>query len=180
MFKGRTPLRSVSDLLDSTIGSIKLSILVFGPQVHTVSPDERTRNLQNKRKEIRNSLEMLGHKVNYAEDLVDPSLPGIAGNPMLQELVIMSEYDLIVTLVGSPGSIVEASMIAQKPNLARKTSLYLDEDHIDGLVGQACRMAQTMGAHFKTYKYPTDLVDCNLLGYVSSRVSEFQTMKYLL
>lgn len=171
---------TVADLLAATIGSIKLKILVFGPQVRTLSSEERTLNLQNKRIEIRAELEKSGHLVNYAEDLVDPALTGPAANPLMQELVIMSEYDLIINLVGSPGSIVEATTIALKPRLAQKASLYLDEDHIDGLVGQACANARDIGAHFQTYKYPTDLTDCHLLSHVVARVSVVQKMKYLL
>jgi len=136
--------------------------------------------LQEKRKEIRAALENAGHFVKYAEDLVDPALTGPTANPLIQELVLMSEYDLIVTLVGSPGSIVEATTISLKPKLAQKASLYLDSDHQNGLVGQACRNAQNLGAHFQTYNYPGDLVDCHLLTHVSERAKSIQLLKFLL
>jgi hypothetical protein len=172
--------QTVSDLIAASIDPVLLKILVFGPQVVTLSSDERTRNLQNKRIEIRQALEVAGHYVKYAEDLVDPTLTGPSANPVIQELVLMGEYDLIVTLVGSPGTIVEASIISVKPLLARKSALYLDNDHIDGLAGQACRLAESMGAHFQTYLYPRDLTDCHLLTHVTERAAAFQLMKYLL
>ena len=172
--------KTLSDLLADALEPIKLKILVFGPQVKHISADERTSNLQNKRIEIRAKLEADGHSVNYAEDLVDPTIDGPFGNPVLQELLLMSEYDLIIVLVGSPGSIVEASIISTKPRLSQKTALYLDHDHIDGLVGQTCRFAQEHGAHFQTYSYPTDLTDCHLLTSVVKRVATIKVGKYLL
>ena len=170
----------VGSLIASAVGAIKLKILVFGPQVHTPSPIERTAKLQNKRREIRQKLEAEGHLVKYAEDLVDPNLPGAGGNAFFQELVIMMEHDLIVTIVDSPGSITEATAIAMKPLLAQKSALFLDNDHIGGLVGSACKNAEDIGAHFKTYAYPADLDECHLFGYILDRVGKIQKMKYLL
>ncbi len=170
----------IKTLIERAFEAIKLKILVFGPQVHTQSPDVRTAKLQGKRRDIRAKLEAIGHYVKYAEDLVDPHLPGPAGNTFFQELVIMKEYDLIVTIVDSPGSIAEAAVIATKPQLAQKSSLFLDGAYVGGLVGEACRNAEHIGAHFRTYSYPNDLDDCHLLGYIVERILQIQMMKYLL
>lgn len=172
--------RDVGSLLEEAFEATKLSILVFGPQVHTISTDERTRNLQNKRIEIRAKLEECGHHVRYAEDVVDPSVGGSSNNPFFQELVIMQDYDFIVTIVDSPGSIAEATVIAMKPRLAQKSSLFLDSNYVGGLVGAACHNAADLGAHFQTYNYPQDLIECNLLGYIMDRAEKIQKIKYLL
>lgn len=169
----------IGGLLGKTIINISLRILVFGPQVKVLSEDERTRNLQLKRIQIRNELEDLGHHVRYAEDLVDPDLPGATSNVFLQEIVIMNEYDLIVTLVDSPGTNAEATAIALKPNLAQKASLFVDFDHREGLVAQACSLAQQLGADYRNYHYPEDLVECNLLGFVKEKIQNVQLVKYL-
>jgi hypothetical protein len=173
-------LPPITTLVSGAIDAIKIKILVFGPQVHTPSPDPRTAKLQNKRIEIRARLEAQGHDVKYAEDLVDPSLAGPAGNPFFQELVIMREYDLIVTIVDSPGSIAEATAMAMKPHLAQKASLFLDQAYSTGLVHATCKNAEDLGAHFQTYEYPGDLDNCHLLGFISTRVVKIQKMKYLL
>lgn len=173
-------MTTVSDLLEDSISPISLKILVFGPQVETISQDERTRNLQNKRMEIRQALEDLNHHVKYAEDLVDPSLVGPTANPVIQELVIMQEYDFIVTLVESPGSIVEATLIASKPLLAQKSALYIDQGYIGGLAGQACLLAEQMGGHLHKFTYPEDLVECHLLGHIRDRANTIQLMKFLM
>jgi len=170
---------SIEDLLAKNITNIVLKILVFGPQVKTLSGDERTRNLQLKRRQIRSELEILGHHVRYAEDLVEPDLPGKTCNAFLQEIVIMHEYDLIVTLVDSPGSIVEATTIARTPILAQKASLFVDFDHREGLVAKTCDLAKQLGADYKTYQYPKDLVECHLLGFVKEKIEKVQIVKYL-
>jgi hypothetical protein len=171
--------KKVSDLLESALGQISLKILVFGPQVKPASSDTRTRHLQEKRVEIRQALEQDGHWVKYAEDLVDPNLTGPMANALLQEMVIMAEYDLIVVLVGSPGSIVETTAIASKTHLARKSALYLDFDHRAGLVAQACELAKHLGAFYTTYEYPKDLIECHLLGHVTERAKHFKLIKYM-
>jgi hypothetical protein len=158
------------------LDAIKLNILVFGPQVKNLSDDERTQRLQLKRIQIRDELALLGHNVCYAEELVDPSL----GNMVFQEELIMREYDLIVTLVGSPGSIIETGLISRNPQLAQKAQLFMDSSHTDGLVAEACRLASDMGAFYKEYEYPKDLTDCHLLGFAKERVRAAQRIRYLL
>lgn len=170
---------NIESLLAKNVTNILLKILVFGPQVKTLSDHERTRNLQLKRKQIREELEIVGHYVQYAEDLVDPDLPGQLCNVFLQEIVLMNEYDLIVTLVDSPGSICEATAIAMRPSLAQKASLFVDFEYSEGLVAKACDSAKQCGADYRTYKYPEDLIDCHLLGFVKEKIKNVQIVKYL-
>lgn len=173
-------MTSVADLINESLTPIKLRILVFGPQVETLSTNERTLNLQNKRMEIRAALEGLGHEVKYAEDVVDSSIEGPAVNPFFQEMVIMEDFDFIVTLVDSPGSNIETGVIASKANLARKASLYIDQNYLDGLAGQACKFVEQLGGHLHAFTYPEDLTDCHLLGHVKNRASTIQMWKYLV
>jgi len=170
----------IASLIANAFDAHKLKILVFGPQVHTPSTEERTAKLQKKRIEIRQELEALGHLVKYAEDIVDPSIDGAPGNVFFQELLIMGEYDFIITIVDSPGSITEAGVIASNPVFARKSSLFLDSAYAGGLVSQACENAANMGANFQTYDYPAALDDCHLLTHILDRASAIQMIKYLL
>lgn len=172
-------MKTTAELLEDGISSIALQILVFGPQVKNLSADPRTQLLQLKRMQIRGELEKCGHIVKYGEELIDLTLPEPMNNAFLQESLIMKEYDLIVTIVDSPGSICEASTIALKPELATKSSLFIDETYVLGLTGSMCRIAQTIGAELTTFKYPEDLKLCNLLGSVKKKVREVQIVRYL-
>lgn len=167
--------RNINALFEESISSIKLNILVFGPQVSDISTDERTRNLQLKRIQIKEELVNDGHHVKYAEEEVDPSL----GNMMLQEELIMREFDLIINLVGSPGTIIETGFIARNPEIAQKSQLFMDSGHTDGLVAEGCRLAADLGAFFMEYTYPQDLTDCHLLGFAKDRVLKAQKIRYL-
>ncbi len=172
-------MTSIASIIQDGVKSRCLSILVFGPEVKTVSSKPRTRNLQNKRKEIRTALECLGHNVKYAEDLVDTSLVGPSANVVVQEFGIMEEYDFIVNLVDSHGSIVEATMISNKQLLAQKSSQYIDKDHEDGLVMRVLELAEVLGGHIHKFKYPEDLTECHLLTHIKSRVEKIQVLKYI-
>jgi hypothetical protein len=167
-------------LITAALDGIKLKILVFGPQVHTPSAEERVAKLQAKRVQIREHLEADGHLVKYAEELVDPSIGVPGGDAFFQELVIMREYDMIVNIVDQPGSIVEATMMAMKTHLASKAMLFLDAAYAGGLVSQTCNSAADLGAHLQHFHYPRDLDDCHLLGHVADRVRLVQKMKYFV
>lgn len=169
--------RSVAELLADGLHSISLNILVFGPQTATPSSDARTQKLQKKRVEIKEHLEKLGHTAKFAEELVDPALPE---SFLVQEHVIMHEYDLIVTLVESPGSIVETTLIATHPRLANKAALFMDKDFTHGLPADTCRSAAMIGAFYQEYQYPDDLEKCHLLGFVDDRVSKMRLIKFLM
>jgi len=91
----------------------------------------------------------------------------------------MSEFDVIITLVGSPGANMEAGIIATNPTHAKKSQMFMDAAHTNGLVAEGCRLAEEMGAFFKEYRYPEDLTDCHLLGYVMERIKTVQMIKYL-
>ncbi len=172
-------MNTVANLISNGITAIKLNILVFGPQVKVLSTDQRTLNLQNKRIQIRQELENLGHNVKYAEDVVDPNLPSPQNNAFLQEIVIMAEFDIIFNIVDSPGSITELALIASKPTLSQKASLFLDSQFTGGLPASACEAAKFLGADYNTYNYPTDLVDCHLLTFILARVSKAQFVKLI-
>jgi len=180
LWKGAALPGEIHDYLARAVSSIRLKILVFGPQVSTISPDPRTAKLQNKRIEIRQKLEALGHHVKYAEDLVDPSIPGLMGNAVFQEMVLMREYDFIATLVESPGSVAEATLIAVDGELSKKASLFIDHEYRHGLAAQTCELAKIQGCHYETYEYPRDLDECNLFGMIETRVSHIQALKYIV
>ena len=169
----------VEDLFGSSMGAVKLDILVFGPAVTPLSQDEGTRNLQLKRQQIKNELLSAGHNVNYAEDVVDPGLSAPINNAALQEIILMEAYDLIVVLVGSPGANAETGMISARPKLAAKASLFIDDRHLNGLVASCCQLAVLSGGAYESYKYPQDLTECHLLGKVKDEVTKTQIKKYL-
>ena len=172
-------MKTVKELIDDGITKISLNILVFGPQVSPLALDLRTQALQKKRIEIRDCLTTAGHSAKFAEELVDPGLPGPHGNICLQEMLIMQEYDVIVTLVESPGSVAEATIISQNPKLSRKALLFMDRSFQGGFAASACALAELQGANFSLYDHPKDLDECHLLTKVVDTVKKIQLINFL-
>ncbi|MGX1928337.1 hypothetical protein [Flagellimonas sp. 2504JD4-2] len=170
-------MKSVKELVSDGLKDTKITILVFGPQIVELSSDEKTRKLQDKRVQIRKELESLGHFVRYAEDVTDNSLPEPFNNMLMQEILIMNQYELIINLIESNGTVSEATLIALKPEFAKKSTLFINSDYEDGFTVQACRLAEFHGAEFNTYEYPNDLDDCNLLGFIMKKVEMVQFVK---
>ena len=162
-----------NELIAAGIDTIKLDVLVFGPQVECMSSDAWTNAVQSKRIEIKVALENEGHNARYAEEVVDPNV-----NAFLQEVFLMKEYDLIINLIGSPGANIELGAIASQTEIANRSQLFLDSNHVGGLAGPACEHAETLGAFVHHYNYPNDLTECHLLGTVMDRVRTAQTQKY--
>lgn len=172
-------MKTVEELISDAIVDQPLNILVFGPKPAPQAPDSRVRDLQEKRLAVRTALENLNHNVDFAEDVVDRTLPPPHDNLVLQELFLQQEYDLVVNVVHTPGTIGEAFMAAMKPDIAQKTQLFIAEDHLDGLAAQACNLASTFGADVNTFTYPGDIVDCHLLTMITIKVRALQIAKYL-
>jgi hypothetical protein len=170
--------KSIAELVKEGPGSIKLNILVYGPQVSVPDADARIAAIQRKRKDIRQELIDLGHDARFAEELVDPSLPEPFDSAFYQEQLLQREADLIICIVESPGSKVEFGAIYKEVDVLKKTTIFLDENYIAGLVGDACRDSEYNGAKLKLFQYPRDIDECNLLGFALKSVGLAQRALY--
>lgn len=169
----------VKALIAAKLKATKLEILVFGPAVDPPSLDPYVASLQAKRKEIRKRLVDEGHSVAFGEEVVDRAMPAHLASPLLQEIVAMRAADLIIVLVHSPGSLLEAGTIANKQELCPKARFYCFEEHKDGFVVKHLRSLTPFGA-------TCDLVSlaavqaCHLTTTVMDRVQAVQAGKAFL
>jgi len=169
----------VKILIEKQLKDTKLDILVFGPAIHPVSANPHTSSLQLKRQQIKQRLIDEGHSAMFGEDIVDSSLPSYLADPLTQELVAMRAVDLIIVLVGSPGSLVEAAAIATERELCQKTQFYCFDEHKDGLAVQHFRHMENYGATC-TLVTLADVQACHLTGAVLDRVRAVQIGKAFL
>jgi hypothetical protein len=172
----------MASLVASAIAASRLRILVFGPTpAPSALSDPLSAGLRKKRIEIRTELLSQGHIADFPEDLIDLSQPPPFDNPWFQEQLLMKQYDLIVVLIGSPGSNVELGAISIDPSLCRKAQLFLCQDHAHGgLPHQACNLAATFDAQVKQFVFPDDIDACHLLGAIESIVNKLQAGKILV
>lgn len=169
---------SIDELLARNVGNIKLKILIFGPAVGTVIADPFLAALQTKRQEIRRHLETAGHLVAFPEEIVTPNADPPANNSVLQEVLLVKEYDFVVNLVGTPGSNTELGLFCGKPDYARKMHVFISEQHKAGFAYQACALTEQFGGKLSEYSYPRDLSECHLLGMVTARIAAIQVARF--
>lgn len=172
-------MASVKELMEKALASAKLDILVFGPAVEPRSNDAHIASLQQKRLDIRQRLLDEGHSARFGEEVVDASLPAHLSDPLLQEVAVMRVVDLIIVLVGSPGSIAEAISISREGSLCRKATFYCFEEHKDGIVGKHLKFLESQGATFSLMSLP-DVEACHLTGAVLEKVRAVHVGKAFL
>jgi hypothetical protein len=165
--------------IEKHLSETRLEILVFGPAIEPASHDPYIASLQRKRQEIKSRLVADGHSAAFGEEVVDPSLPAHLSDPLLQEIVAMGEADLILVLVGSPGSILEAQAIAGRRELCSKTAFYCFAEHKHGLVVQHLQFMSTFGATCELVTLQ-DVSDCHLTTTILAKVASIQVAKAFL
>ena len=171
---------SISDLLDQNIQNIKLNILVFGPNPEGEFEEKRVNDLRDKRIQIAEYLRERGHNVLFPENMINPNAPPVdKADIALMELMLMKKYDLIISLVDTPGTNAEVAVISLKPEFARKSTIFIFEEFMNGAVYAFCKLANKIGAELTEFTYPADLVECHLLTKVAEKVNAIQTASFL-
>jgi hypothetical protein len=161
----------------AALESIKLKVLVFGPSSTPHHPPGFTADLANKRVQIRDALIGDGHEAAFPEDLMHGSIDPSLDNPYIWEQVLVREYDMVVSLVGSFGAVSELSLFMRE-NLALKAALFFNQDHCDGLAYAQAQAIRDMGATLEQYTYPADLHSCNLMTYIQEKVRAVRVGKF--
>jgi hypothetical protein len=169
----------VRAVIERQMSETRLEILVFGPAIEPVSRDPYIAGLQRKRQDIKSRLVADGHSAAFGEDVVNPSLPAHLSDPLLQEIVAMGEADLILVLVGSPGTILEAQAIAGRRDLCSKTAFFCFAEHQNGLVVQHLQFVRTYGATCDLVTLQ-EVTDCHLTTTILAKVASIQTAKAFL
>ena len=95
---------------------------------------------------------------------IDPAI----NNHYIWEMILVRDYDMVVSLVGSYGAIDELSLFSSA-ELARKAALFFNQDHATGLAFEHAKMIEAIGAKLHTFDYPADLTTCNLMKRVRRR-----------
>ncbi len=170
---------NIAELVAAGLKDTKLEILIFGPAVTPTSADALTASLQEKRRQIKETLVSDGHSARFGEDVVDPSLSGVLSDPLTQEIVAMRAADLILVLVLSPGSIAEATVISTQRDLCGKAVFYCLDDHQHGLVARRLQAVTAFGAtHYLMSR--NDIAECHLLAAIHEKVKDIRIGKAFL
>ena len=171
-------MATIPALIAQNLTSIKLNILVFGPNPQTQSNDPQILALTKKRIEIRDNLTQLGHNAVFPESVVIPNGTIPAQNVVVQEVLLIRDYDLIIVLLQSPGSCIEIGVISARSEFALKTQVFIQRAFAGGLADHACELIESLGGIRHQFDYPADLTQCHLLTHVVKRAQLAQLAKF--
>lgn len=163
----------------TTFTEIKLKILVFGPSPNISHPPGFVADLAKKRHEIREALKADGHNAVFPEDLLHGPIDPAINNHYIWEQMLVQEYDMVINLVGSFGSVDELSLFSRE-HLALKAAFFFNQDHANGLAFEHARTIAARGAQLHTYTYPTDLTSCNLMKHVREKIWAVRVGKFYI
>ena len=135
----------------------KLRIMVLGP-------GETQETLYNKRCEIRDELNRLGHQAEFPEETWSEIKLKISEiNLAVAEYIQAKEYDFIVCLMASPGSIGEVHELAGNKQIASKMLICVDEINREGYSSQGIlRIFEGFHGKIDWFKNPNDIDNCCL------------------
>jgi hypothetical protein len=135
------------------VEKVAVSVLLWGPGLNDNSA------LGTLRRELRTKLRQQGHAAAYSEELCDPQSPY---SIRLQQLAQAQEFDLIVSLPCTPGSIAEVHDFASDRRISAKILLFLNRAFLEGYSAQSLEAIST-------------LVSCRIEYYLDE--SDFQTIE---
>lgn len=160
-------LAAARDIADRT----RLRILLWGPSIVTT-------DVGKKRLQIRDNLRTLGHDAHLGEDLWTPELRGCGLNLSVVELLQAQQYDYIVVLMDSAGSVGEVHDFARIPSLASKMMICVDAQHRQGYSAQGVlRIFEGHNGKLDWFDKPADIVQCNLATRVLSQIAKVAEAK---
>lgn len=152
----------VAAKIDAAQASVPpLVVLVWGPGESEDDP------WWKKRLDIRQALRDSGHEAYFSEELPG-GLPtqGDARQIALRnaEFIQANEADYIIVLMSSVGAVSEFHDFGDKPHLAKKMLVFMDENHQEGYSASLIPQFEASHGKLELVKVPGDLIECNVLG----------------
>jgi hypothetical protein len=158
------------EALQQAVKQTPLVILVWGPGASAG-------DLYQKRLQIRDELRRRGHAAVFSEELEGGAPDSLSQKGI--EFLQAQAADLIVVMQASYGSVAEVHDFAEHRVVNFKMLIFIDEKATDGYSYRgALAELKALYNNVETYKYPEDIVQCNLLKKVVEKVNVLQMVKY--
>lgn len=153
------------------VNRVPVSVLLWGPGIESSSP------ISLVRAELRSTLRSLGHAAFYSEELYDES---DSYSLRLQQLAQAQEFDLIVSMPCTPGSIGEIHDFAADRRVHSKILVFLDSQYSDGYSAKSIVALETVLSCQIEY-YNGGSVDCceGITRVTCDNVQRIREMKYI-
>lgn len=157
--------QDILNSIDESGRKEKLNILIFGPGPSGGS-------IYKKRCEIKDKINELGHSAHFGEDVCTPDILQSSGlNLSVAEYIAVKQYDYIVCLMVSPGSIGEVHDFARDPKIAHKMTICIDLKHKDSYGAKGViRIFEGRHGRVDWFKSPKDIKNCHLLTRILEQI----------
>jgi hypothetical protein len=152
------------------VGHVPVSVLIWGPGVNAES------RLAEVRVRLRSKLRANGHAAAFSEELCDPKS---AYSLRLQQIAQAQEFDLVVSLPCTTGSIGEIHDFVADRRVSAKILVFLNGELVAGYSSQSIQAISTIVSCQIEY-YPNE-DDTDVIEEVTVReVQKIREMKYIL
>jgi len=149
---------------------VPVSVLVWGPGIDSSSP------LSSTRADLRSRLRQEGHAAFFSEELCDSHLPD---SIRLQQLAQAQEFDLIVSIPATPGSIGEVHDFAADRRVNGKLFVFLNQQFIAGYSAQSLSALNSVVSN-RLFYYPSEDEAAVIIEVTAYEVQRIREMKYIL
>lgn len=153
-----------------SIRSIPISVLIWGPNPFSKTPVAKCRLA------LRESLEKLGHLCYFSEELFKP---GAEFSLLAQQVAQVENFDLVVSIPESPGSIAEIHDFAIIPNVGNKILTFLDSRWDNGYSNTTLAERDSFTGP-KIVPYDESMLPDPVLKRSLQEVQRLQEMMYIL
>jgi hypothetical protein len=126
--------------------------------------------------DLRRDLRLDGHAAFFSEELCDPHS---ADSIRLQQLAQAQEFDVIVSLPCTPGSIAEIHDFVADRRISDHTLVFVNNEHVNGYGPQSLLAISTILSHRLQY-YPNERDTGVIYRVTMQEVQRIREMKYIL
>ena len=172
----KQPTPDLQKALRDAVNEVKrrtpLNILIWGP-------GESENPIYNKRIEIKNWLNQMGHRADFSEDVWDTEMLTKSGlNLTVAEFLQAKAYDYVVCLMDSPGSIGEVHDFSKSKSMASKMMICVDSNHKNGYSAQGTlRIFEGNNGKLDWFVFPDDIEKCFLRKRVVEQIQKVAEAK---
>ena len=152
------------------VNQVPVSVLIWGPGENSENP------LRSVREDLRSQLRQNGHAAVFSEELSDLSLPF---SIRMQQLAQAQEFDLIVSIPCTPGSIGEIHDFASDRRVSGKVLVFLNSDFLVGYSASSLKSINSFVSCQIEY-YPNETDTEIIFSTTLSEVQKIREIKYLL
>lgn len=154
----------------NAVNRVPVSVLIWGPGIDSSNP------LSAVRSSLRTKLRQDGHAAFFSEELCDPGSPH---SIRVQQLAQAQQFDLVISMPCTPGSIAEIHDFAADKRIMAKILVFLNRMYLDGYSPQSLQALSNFLSCQLEY-YPDENDTAIIESITFDTVRRVREMKHLL